>query len=127
MTKLKGIKFVVTLVLVFKKIEIEDKLKYDTFYSYSKAEIIINKSDIDEVFQSICTTIISNIQNSLGKGSGSIIDSAIDHTISISKCNPLTGSSYINLSKKIDYPRKYSINIQNTNDNKWFKWCWSDS
>ena len=97
MTKLKGIKFVVTLVLVFKKIEIEDKLKYDTFYSYSKAEIIINKSDIDEVFQSICTTIISNIQNSLGKGLGSIIDSAIDHTISISKCNPLTGSSYINL------------------------------
>ena len=33
-----------------------------------KVEIIINKSDIDDVFQSIYTTIISNLQKSLGKG-----------------------------------------------------------
>ena len=31
----------------------------------------------------------------LRKGSGWIIDSVIDHTTSISKYNPLTGSSYI--------------------------------
>ena len=36
-----------TLVLVFKKIDSEDKTKYDKFYSSSKAEKIINKSDID--------------------------------------------------------------------------------
>ena len=35
------------------------------FYLNSKVEIIINESDIDDVFQSICTTIISNIQKSL--------------------------------------------------------------
>ena len=46
-----------TLVLVFKKIENKDKTKYDDFYSSSKAEIIINESDIDNVFQSIFTTI----------------------------------------------------------------------
>ena len=84
-----------TLVLVFKKIESEDKTKYDTFSSSSKGEIIINESDIDDVFQSIYTTIITNIQKSLGKGSGWIIDSIIDHTISISNYNPLAGSSYI--------------------------------
>ena len=56
-----------TLVLVFKKIESEEKTKYDTFYSNTKAEIIINESDIDDVFKSICTTIISNIQKSLEK------------------------------------------------------------
>ena len=55
-----------TLVLVFTKIESEDKTKYYTFYSNSKAEIIINENDID-VFESIYTTIISNIQKSLGK------------------------------------------------------------
>ena len=55
-----------TLVLVFKKIESEDKTKYYTFYSNSKAEIIINENDID-VFESIYTTIISTIQKSLGK------------------------------------------------------------
>ena len=55
LTKLKGFKFVTTLVLVlvFKKIESEDKAKYDTFYSSSKPEIIINESDIDDVFESI--------------------------------------------------------------------------
>ena len=58
LTQLKGFEFVTTLVLVFKRIESENKTKYDTFYSSSKAEIIINESDIDDVFQSICTTII---------------------------------------------------------------------
>ena len=75
MTQLEGFKFVTTLVLVFKKIESEDKTKYDTFYSNSKAEIIISESDIDDVFQSMDTTTISNIQKSLEKGSGWIIDS----------------------------------------------------
>ena len=84
-----------TLVLVFKKIESEDKTKYDTFYSTSEAEIIINEGDIDDVFQSIYTTNIPNIEKSLGKSSGRIIDSGIDDTISISKYNPLAGSSYI--------------------------------
>ena len=55
LTQLKGFKFVTTLVLVFKKIESEDKTKYDNFYSSSKAEIVINY--IDDVFQSIYTTI----------------------------------------------------------------------
>ena len=101
MTQLKGFKFVTTLVLVLKTIESEEKTKYGNFYSISKAEIIINKSDIDDVPQLIYTKIITNIQKSLGKGSGSIIDSAIDHTISISKYTALAGSSYIYLYKQL--------------------------
>ena len=109
-----------TLVLVVKKIESENKTKYHTFYSHSEAKIIINENDID-VFQSIFTTIISNIQKSLRKGSCWIIDSVIDH-ISISKFNHLTGSSYIKLTKELDHPRKGFINIQNVDDNECFKW-----
>ena len=75
------------------------------------------------MFKSIHTTIITNIQKSLGKGSGLIIDSVIDHTLSISKYNPLDGSSYINLPKELDQPRRGLINIQNTDDNDCFKWC----
>ena len=97
--------------------------KYDIFYSSSKAEVIINESDIDDVFQSIYTTVIISIQKSLGKGSDWIIDSVIDHTISISKYNSLSGSSYIKLPKELDYPRKGLINIQNIDDNECFKWC----
>ena len=47
-----------TLVLVLKKMEIKDKTNYDNFYSSSKAGIIINESDTDDVFKSICSTII---------------------------------------------------------------------
>ena len=50
-----------------KKIESEDKTKHDNFCSSSKAEIIINESDIDDVFQSIYNRITKNIQKSLRK------------------------------------------------------------
>ena len=105
-----------TLVLVLKKIESEDKTKYDTFYSHSKPEKFINESDIDDIFESLYTTVISNIQKSLGKGSVWIIDSVREHNINISKFNPLAGSSYINLPKQLNHPRKGLINIQDTDD-----------
>ena len=60
----------------------------------------------------IHTTIQVNIEKSLEKqGSGWIIDSVVDPTISISKFNPLAGSRYINLPKELDHPRKGLINI----------------
>ena len=52
----------------FKKIENKDQTKYDNSYSHSKAETIISENDIDDVFKSIYTTLLSNIQKSLGKG-----------------------------------------------------------
>ena len=109
-----------TLVLVSKKIESKDKTKFDNFYSRLKVEIIINESDID-VFQSIYSKIISNIQKSSGKGSVWITDSVIHHTVSISKYDPLAESSYIKLPKELNHPRKGLINIQNVDDNECFK------
>ena len=72
-----------TLVLVLKKIEGDDKTKYDSFYSRSKAEKITNESDIDDVFESIYNVITSNIQKSLRKGTGWIIDSVIERDTNI--------------------------------------------
>ena len=57
LSEIRGFKFATTLVLVFKKIESDDKTKYDT-YSNSKAEVIINESDIDNVLKSIYITAI---------------------------------------------------------------------
>ena len=74
------------------------------------------------MFHSVCTTIISNIQKSLGKGSSWIMDSVIDHTTSISKHNPLARNRYIKLPKEFDHPRKGLINICNIEDNECFKW-----
>ena len=77
MTQLKDFKFVTTLILVFKKIENEDKTKYETCYLSSKAEIIVNKSAIGGVFQSIYVKIISKMQKSLRKSSCWITDSVM--------------------------------------------------
>ena len=42
---------------------------------------------------------------------------------SISKYNPLAGSSYIKLPKELDHPRKGLMNIENNDDNECFEWC----
>ena len=111
-----------TPVLLTKKKESDDNTKYNIFSSHSKAETIINESDIDDVFKSIYKTIISKIQKYLGEGPGWIIDSVIEHNNNISKYNPLGRSNYIKLPKEFDHQRKeLIINIQNINDNECFK------
>ena len=98
--------------------------KYGTFNLHSTAEIIINEIDVDDVFQSIYATFISKIQKSLWKSSGWIIDSIINHTISISKYNSLSGSNYIELPEELDHLRKRLINnIRNIDVSECFKWC----
>ena len=86
----------------------------------SEEETIINESDTDEVFQSISTTVISNKEKFLGKGSGQFIDSVAEH--SISKYNPLAGINYIKFPKELYHPRKGVIIIKNIDDNECFKW-----
>ena len=65
---------------------------------------------------------MKNTRKSSLEDSGWIIDSVIDHIISISKYNPLAGSSYIKLTKELNHPRKGLINIQNIDDNECFQW-----
>ena len=77
LTELKGFKFVMTLVIEFKKTESNDATKHTTLYSNSKAETIINNSNIVDAFESICTTIISNIQKYFGKDLGWTIGSVV--------------------------------------------------
>ena len=60
LSEVRGFKLI---VLPFKKIKSEDKTKFDNFYLSSKAEIIINETEIDDMFESIYSTNISNIQN----------------------------------------------------------------
>ena len=112
-----------TLVLVFRKIESENRTKCDTFYLKLKAETTINESDIDDLFESIYSGIISKSQKSLGKDSEWIINSVIDHNVSISKYNPLAGSSCIKLLKELDHPKTGLIKIQNIDNNECFKRC----
>ena len=83
LSQLRGFKLVTGLVLECRKIENYNETKDTTFYSNSKEETIVNESDINDIFESVYTTIIPNIQKYLGKGSGWIFDSVIDHIINI--------------------------------------------
>ena len=105
MTDLKELRFLATFALEFKNIKTDDETKYSTFYPSSKAETVINKSDINDAFESVCNTIISNIQKSLGKDSSCITDSVTDHIIKILKHKPWSDSSYIKLPKKLNHPK----------------------
>ena len=101
LNKPKTFKFVTTLNLEFQKIESDDKRIKITFNSNSKAKTIINERDIDTVFESIYSAIISDIQKSLGQGSDWIINSVIDH-----KYKPLSGNIYTKLPNELDNPKK---------------------
>ena len=63
-SELSDFKFVTALVLKFEKTQSDEKTLYSTFCSNSKTETIINESGIDDVFESISSIIISNIQKS---------------------------------------------------------------
>ena len=110
LSNLRRFKFVTILVLEFIKLENDDETKFITFYSNSKAETIINESDIDDTFESVYTTITSNTQKYLEKGSGLIIYLVIDNIINISKYNSLAGSSYMKLPKELHHSRKGLVN-----------------
>ena len=68
-------------------------------------KIMTKHHDIDDVFELICSTIISNIQVSLGQGSGWIIVS-VKYNVNISMYNTLAGSSYVKFPEELDHPRK---------------------
>ena len=74
-----------------------------------KAEININENNIDAVCNSIYGTILSNIQKSLRKCSGWIINLVIDHNTNISKYNPIAGGTYIKLPKELDHPKQVRL------------------
>lgn len=93
----------------------------------SKAKTIINETKADDIYESIHCKIISNqkiylilVLDSVG-GFGWFIDSAVVHTIIISKNKPLKGNSYIKLLKELGDPRKDLTNIQITEDNECFQ------
>ena len=73
---------------------------------YSKAETIINESDIDDAFEAIYSAVISSKQNVLGQGSSWFIDSVIEHNIDVLKYNHLAGSYYIKLPKILNHSKK---------------------
>ena len=92
----------------------------NTFYSKSKAESIFHDTDIDSIFESIYSTIITK-QKHQAEDSSWTIDSVIVQNIHVSKYKPLCGSSYNKFPEEWNHSRNGFINIQNTHENKCLK------
>ena len=62
LNKTKRFKFVINLVLKFRKSISKDEKRCSTFYSNSKTETVVPHSDVDNLFKSICCTVITKTQ-----------------------------------------------------------------
>ena len=111
-----------TLVLVLKKIESEVKQNMMHFIHTLKQKQLSMKVTLIMYLNQSKLQLYQTCKKSFGKWSGWITFSAIEHNISISKYNPLAGSSYIKLTNKLGHLRKCLFNIQNIGDNEWFQW-----
>ena len=122
--EMKGFKYQITLHVTLKKNELKDKAKYTEYagvYLNYFVKIVINENfepSIDKSFEEI----LYRLNNWINEESGWIIELINSPYLNISTYIPLLGSSFIELPKELNNPKKGLINIRN-NDNKCFLWC----
>ena len=118
---MKGLKFVETLKVTFKKLA-TDEIVYKTAYFNSKAQTIINNIEIPEALQLSKQQILNMIAKWISEGSGWTIQSVDNHHLNIVQYQPMKGSSYIKLPQELRNSKKGLINMKNE-DNECFRWC----
>ena len=121
LTSMKGLKFVETLRVTFKKL-VKDEIEYKTAYFNSKPQTIINNVEIPEALQSSKQQILNMIAQCVSEGSGWTIQSVNNHYLNIVQYQPIKGSSYIKLPQELRNSRRGLINMKNE-DNECFRWC----
>ena len=117
----KGSKFVETIVVNFEKLK-NGETEEEMAYFNSKAQIIMNVSDIKPNLEISQETIMNDIGECLKQGSFWTIDGVLEHYFSVVNYKPLEGKSYIPLPKELQNSLKGLINLKNE-DNECFRWC----
>ena len=121
LTSMKGLKFIETLKVTFKKL-VNGEIVYQTAYFNSKPQTIINNVEIPEALQSSQQQILNIIAQWVSNGSGWTIESVDNHHLNIVQYKPMNGSSYIKLPQELRNSSKGLINMKNE-DNECFRWC----
>ena len=121
LTSMKGLKFVETLRVTFKKLA-KDEIVYKTAYFNSKPQTIINNTEIPEALQLSKEKILNMIAQWISEGSGWTVESVDNHYLNIVQYQPMKGSSYIKLPQELRNSAKGLINMKNE-DNECFRWC----
>ena len=120
-TSMKGLKFVETLRVTFKKLA-KDEIVYKTAYFNSKPQTIINNTEIPEALQLSKQQILNMTAQWISEGSGWTVESVDNHYLNIVQYQPMKGSSYIKLPQELRNSAKGLINMKNE-DNECFRWC----
>ena len=120
LNEMKGLKYVETLKVTFKK-QSDNKKVYKTAYFNSSAQTIINHTEIANSLQLSKQQILNKVAQWISEGSGWTIKSVDSHYLNIVKYKPMNGSSYIQLPEQLNN-KKGLINLKNK-DNKCFRWC----
>ena len=121
LTSMKGLKFVETLEVTFKKF-VNSEIVYKTAYFNSKPQTIINDLGTPEALQLSQQQILNIIARWVSEGSGWTIESVDSHHLNIVQYQPMKGSSYIKLPQELRNSSKGLINMKNE-DNECFRWC----
>ena len=121
LTSMKGLKFVETLRVTFKKLA-KDEIVYKTAYFNSKPQTIINKTEINKSLQSSKDHILNMIAQWISEGSGWTVESVDNHYLNIVQYQPMKASSYIKLPQELRHHRKGLINMKNEDD-ECLRWC----
>ena len=117
----KGFKFVETLQVKFIKYSNAKKIMKNGYFN-SKADLIINETDIKLAIATSQQQILNKIAQWISEGSGWTILSIENHYINVVNYEPLKGSSYIQLPHELRNSSKSLINMKNK-DNECFRWC----
>ena len=120
LTSMKGLKFIETLEVTFKKF-VYSEIVHKTAYFNSKPQTIINNTEIPEALQLSQQQILDIIAQWVSEGSGWTIESVDNHYLNIVQYKPMKGSSYIKLPQELRNSSKGLINMKNE-DNECFRW-----
>ena len=105
---MKGFQYQITLYVTLKKNKLKDKAKYTEYagvYLNSFVKIVINENfetGIDKSFEEI----LYRLDNWINEGSGWIVELINSQYLNISMYMPLLGSSFFELPKELNNPKK---------------------
>ena len=121
LTQSNGIKFMETMRIYFEKAVGKEKTS-KVGYFVSKPKTAMNANNLPESLDINVEEILNGISNMISEGSAWIVKSITGHYLNVTKYEPLTGSSYIELPTELQHHKHGLINLKNK-DNECFRWC----
>ena len=98
------------------------QIDINTGYFHFLVETITESSDLSDILNTMTGIILEKVQKFQNEGSGWVFENIESFDINIDPFEPLSGSSYICLPKKLE-DKKAVINFRNENDHECFKWA----